>query len=46
MRIIGGAIFTLGGVVPLAYIVVKVSRNLKSTLAAKKQIKREAEMVV
>ena len=29
LRIIGGSIFTLGGVCPLVYIVIKVSRNLK-----------------
>jgi nitric oxide reductase subunit B len=29
MRIIGGTIFTLGGVVPLTYLVVTVSANLK-----------------
>lgn len=29
LRIIGGSIFTLGGVAPLVYIVIKVSNNLK-----------------
>lgn len=29
LRIVGGSIFSLGGVIPLAYIVVKVSNNLK-----------------
>jgi nitric oxide reductase subunit B len=33
MRIVGGSVFTLGGVVPLVYIVVQVARNLKSTIS-------------
>lgn len=31
LRIVGGSVFTLGGVCPLVYIIVKVSRDLKST---------------
>jgi len=42
LRIIGGAIFTLGGVLPLVFIVLKVPQNLKrnqeNTLVEEKEI--------
>jgi nitric oxide reductase subunit B len=44
LRIIGGTIFTLGGVLPLVYIVIKVSTNLKSL--SQKTIKKNHEAVM
>lgn len=45
MRIIGGTIFTLGGVFPLVYIVIKVSRNLKKTNPAQ-TVLHKAEVAI
>lgn len=43
LRIIGGSLFTLGGLVPLTYLIVNASRNLKSTQTPRidKTIKEE-----
>ena len=43
LRIIGGSIFTLGGVLPLVYIVIKASSNLKSH-SQKAPAREEREM--
>jgi nitric oxide reductase subunit B len=45
LRVIGGTVFTLGGVLPLVYIVIKVSRNLKKVGHAEHKTKEEAVMV-
>jgi nitric oxide reductase subunit B len=45
LRIIGGTIFTLGGVFPLVYIVIKVSRNLKSSLPNTHKIHEETTVM-
>lgn len=45
LRIIGGTIFTLGGVLPLVYIVIKVSTNLKSTKQKASKENHEAVMI-
>jgi nitric oxide reductase subunit B len=46
LRIIGGTIFTLGGVLPLVYIVVKASVNLKSCKTKVKTLQKETELAV
>jgi nitric oxide reductase subunit B len=46
LRIIGGTIFTLGGVFPLVYIVIKVSRNLKSSLQKTQKVYEETPVTV
>jgi nitric oxide reductase subunit B len=45
LRIVGGSVFTLGGVLPLIYIVIKVSGNLKKTSQVEHKVKEEAVMV-
>lgn len=45
LRIVGGTIFTLGGLTPLVYIVMKVSSNLKSTKQKVNQEHHEAVMI-
>jgi nitric oxide reductase subunit B len=45
LRIIGGTIFTLGGVCPLVYIMIKVSTNLKIARTATTTIREEATLV-
>ncbi|MGC3947844.1 MAG: cbb3-type cytochrome c oxidase subunit I [Chryseolinea sp.] len=45
LRIIGGSVFTLGGVLPLTFIIVNVSRNLKRT-SFKNQIHKQNEEVL
>lgn len=40
LRIIGGSIFTLGGVLPLVYIVLKASGNLKKYKHAPELLKK------
>ena len=45
MRIIGGSVFTLGGVVPLTIIVIKVSRNIKRSIL-KHSIHKQTEEVL
>jgi len=46
MRIIGGSIFTLGGVVPLVMIVLKTARSLKSARMPVVATKSEEEILV
>ena len=46
LRIIGGTIFTLGGVFPLVYIVIKASINLKSSLPNTHKIHEETTVMV
>jgi nitric oxide reductase subunit B len=46
LRIIGGTMFTLGGVFPLVYIVIKVSRNLKSSLPKTQKVYEETPVTV
>ena len=46
LRIIGGAVFTLGGVLPLVYIVIKVSRNLKDSQTKLLRQEKEEEVMV
>ena len=46
LRIIGGSIFTLGGVLPLVYIVIKASSNLKNySQKAPAREEREMELI-
>ena len=45
-RIIGGSVFTLGGVLPLVYIVIKASSNLKNySQKAPAREEREMELI-
>jgi nitric oxide reductase subunit B len=45
LRIIGGSIFTLGGVLPLAMIIVSASRNLKTGSSQLARQRKEVEVV-
>ena len=46
LRIIGGSIFTLGGVLPLAYVVIITSRNIKPAQENKRIKERLVETAV
>lgn len=46
LRIIGGSIFTIGGVLPLVYIISKVAFNLKKTALATSKTRVETEVPV
>lgn len=46
LRIIGGSIFTLGGVLPLVYMVIHTGKNLKAfSMASAPVVEREEELV-